>query len=85
MISIRTFHHPPLGSAALHPHALNGAALHLQGPDLRLAIASHLSINDATVVPIISAIRSTYPSGPLAIAQDLDVWDISPTNVTQRK
>ncbi|KAK9865908.1 hypothetical protein WJX84_000433 [Apatococcus fuscideae] len=57
----------------------------LNGPSLRLAIATHLSINDYSLVPIISAIRQTYPTGPLAIAQDLDVWDISPTAVRQRR
>ena len=54
-------------------------------PQPRLAIAHHLSVNEYSIVPIISAIRSTYPVGPLAIAQDLVSWDISPTNITQRK
>ncbi|DBA82164.1 TPA: hypothetical protein ACH3X1_007151 [Trebouxia sp. C0004] len=54
-------------------------------PAPRLAIATHLSVNEYSIVPIISAIRSTYPVGPLAIAQDLNVWDISPTNITQRR
>ena len=51
----------------------------------RLAIATHLSVNEYSIVLIISGIRSTYPVGPLAIAQDLNVWDISPTNITQRR
>lgn len=54
-------------------------------PAPRLAIATHLSVNEYSIVPIISAIRSTYPVGPLAIAQDLNVWEISPTNITQRR
>ncbi|KAL3162019.1 hypothetical protein ABBQ38_009090 [Trebouxia sp. C0009 RCD-2024] len=54
-------------------------------PAPRLAIATHLSVNQYSIVPIISAIRSTYPTGPLSIAQDLVSWDISPTNITQRK
>lgn len=54
-------------------------------PAPRLAIATHLSVNQYSIVPIISAIRSTYPTGPLAIAQDLVSWDISPTNITQRR
>ena len=41
----------------------------VQGPALRLAIATHLLVNDYSIVPIISAIRSTYPDGPLAIAR----------------
>ena len=54
-------------------------------PAPRLAIATHLSVNEYSIVPIISAIRSTYPVGPLAIAQDLVAWDISPSNITQRR
>lgn len=52
-------------------------------PAPRLAIATHLSVNEYSIVLIISAI--TYPVGPLAIAQDLNIWDISPTNITQRR
>lgn len=51
----------------------------------RLAIATHLRVTAYTVVPIISAIRSQYPKGPLAIATDFDVWDISPSTVMQRR
>ena len=51
----------------------------------RLAIATHLSINEYSIVPILSGIRSTYPTGPLAIAQDFAVWDVSPSAVSQRK
>ncbi len=52
---------------------------------LNPAIATHLSVNEYSIVHFMSAIRSTYPVGPLAIAQDLNVWDISPTNITQRR
>ena len=51
----------------------------------RLAIATHLSVNEYSIVPILSGIRSTYPTGPLAIAQDFAVWDVSPDAVSQRK
>ena len=51
----------------------------------RLAIATHLSVNEYSIVPILSGILSTYPTGPLAIAQDFSVWDISPHEVSQRK
>lgn len=51
----------------------------------RLAIASHLRVNQYTVTPIISAIREQYPVGPLAIATDFDVWDISPSTIVQRR
>jgi hypothetical protein len=51
----------------------------------RLAIASHLDVNDYSVVPIVSAIRQTFPTGPLAIAKDFDVWDISPGAVATRQ
>ena len=54
-------------------------------PAPRLAIATHLSVNEYSIVPIITAIRSTYPVGPLAIAQDLVSWEINSANVTQRK
>ena len=51
----------------------------------RLAIATHLSVNEYSIVPILSGIRSTYPTGPLAVAQDFAVWDVSPSAVSQRK
>ena len=51
----------------------------------RLAIASHLRVSPYTVTPIISSIRSQYPTEPLAIATDFDVWDISPSTVVQRR
>lgn len=50
----------------------------------RLAIATHLNLNPHTYVPIISSIRSTYPDGPLAIAEDLQVWEISKSSIVQK-
>lgn len=35
---------------------------------------SHLDVNDYSVVPIITAIRSTFPEGPLAIAKVGGRW-----------
>ena len=51
----------------------------------RLAIATHARVNSYTVTPLLTAIRSTYPSGPLALASDFDVWDVSPSRVVQRR
>lgn len=42
---------------------------HLQGPNLRLAIVTHLALNDMSYVPLLSATRQTYPDGPLALAK----------------
>ena len=57
------------GNLSLHTCCFTLAVGCVQGPALRLAVATHLSVNDYAIVPIISAIRSTYPDGPLAIAQ----------------
>ena len=51
----------------------------------RLAIATHLKANAFSIVPAIAAIRSTYPSGPLAVAQDLSVWDVTADAIVQRQ
>lgn len=51
----------------------------------RLAIATHLRVNPYTVTPLVTAIRATYPSGPLTLANDFDVWDVSRTRVVQRQ
>ncbi|KAK9830412.1 hypothetical protein WJX72_011632 [[Myrmecia] bisecta] len=51
----------------------------------RLAIATHLSLRQDTYVPLVSAIRSSFPAGPLALAQDLAVWDVSATSIQQRR
>lgn len=50
----------------------------------RLAIATHLSVNPHTYVPIITAIRSTYPTGPLAIADDLQIFEVTADTVVQK-
>lgn len=50
----------------------------------RLAIATHLKVTPYSVNPIITAIRSMY-QGPLAVASDFDVWDITRKSVVQRR
>lgn len=59
-----------------------GAVFNLLKP--RLAIATHLRVTPYSITPILTAIRSTY-LGPLAIATDFDVWDISAQAVVQRR
>jgi hypothetical protein len=44
----------------------------------RLGVIFHLNVDDVSIVPIISAIRSKY-SGPVAIAKDLDAFEVFPT------
>lgn len=51
----------------------------------RLAIATHLSLSSYSVLPVISAIRATYPVGPLAVARDFSAWDVTPETVVQRQ
>lgn len=51
----------------------------------RLAITTHLTPNSYVYIPLVSGIRSQYPTGPLAIATDFDVWDITTTSVRQRR
>jgi hypothetical protein len=51
----------------------------------RLAIATHLSVSSYSILPIISAIRATYPVGPLAVAQDFSAWDVTPQSIVQRQ
>ena len=51
----------------------------------RLAIATHLSLSSYSVLPIISAIRATYPVGPLAVAHDFSAWDVTAQSVVQRQ
>jgi len=52
-----------------HRSPATWSASDLQGPDLRLAIATHLSLNDYSYVPIVTGIRATFPTGPLATAE----------------
>ena len=61
-----------------------GAVFSALEPQPRLAIATHLRVTPYTVTPILTAIRSTY-TGPLAIATDFDVWDISAESIVQRR
>ncbi|KAK9797405.1 hypothetical protein WJX73_006256 [Symbiochloris irregularis] len=51
----------------------------------RLAIATHLRITPYTITPILESIRSQYPSGPLALALDNSVWDITSKSIVQRQ
>ena len=59
-----------------------GAIFDLLKP--RLAVATHLRVTPYSITPILSAIRSRY-QGPLAIATDFDVWDITSKAVVQRR
>ena len=51
----------------------------------RLAIATHTRTNSYNNIALLTAIRSTYPQGPLALASDFDVWDVSHASITQRR
>lgn len=42
-------------------------------------------MNDYSVVPIISAIRETFPEGPLSVAKDFSVWDLSADVVREKQ
>jgi len=49
----------------------------------RLAVATHLLVNANTVLPTVDGIRKYY-DGPLVIAQDFMVFNISKDKITQR-
>lgn len=42
----------------------------------RLAVVTQLNLDDVSIVPIVSRIRSTYPQGILALAKDLDAFEV---------
>ncbi|GJL57055.1 MAG: metal-dependent hydrolase [Nitrospirales bacterium] len=48
-----------------------------------LGVASHLYVNDYTIDPAFKGIASTY-SGPVAIAQDLTVINVTPNQIVTR-
>ena len=49
----------------------------------RLAVATHILVNANTVLPSVDGIRKYY-DGPLAIAQDFMVFNVSKKKITQR-
>jgi len=49
----------------------------------RLAVATHILVNANTVLPTVDGIRKYY-DGPLAIAQDFMVFNVSKEKITQR-
>jgi len=49
----------------------------------RLAVATHILVNANTVLPTVDGIRKYY-DGPLAIAQDFMVFNVSKERITQR-
>jgi len=49
----------------------------------RLAVATHILINANTVLPSVDGIRKYY-DGPLAVAQDFMVFNISKDKIVQR-
>ncbi len=49
----------------------------------RLAVATHILANANTVLPTVDGIR-TYYDGPLAIARDFMVFNVTKDNITQR-
>jgi ribonuclease Z len=49
----------------------------------RLAVATHILVNANTVLPTVDGIRKYY-DGPLVIAQDFMVFNISKEKITQR-
>ena len=60
-----------------------GAIFNLLKP--RLAISSHSRVSSYGITPILAGIRSQYPTGPLAVATDFDVWDVTATSVAQKR
>lgn len=44
-------------------------------PPTQTAIATHIAINDYSMDYVISEVRKSY-DGPLAVARDLDYWEI---------
>lgn len=49
----------------------------------RLAVATHLLVNANTVLPTVDGIRKYY-DGPLVVAQDFIVFNVSKDKITQR-
>ena len=49
----------------------------------RLAVATHILVNANTVLPMVDGIRKYY-DGPLAVAQDFMVFNVSKDKITQR-
>jgi ribonuclease Z len=49
----------------------------------RLAVATHILSNADTTLPTIDGIRAHY-QGPLAIAEDFMVFNVTKDNITQR-
>ncbi len=49
----------------------------------RLAVATHILVNANTVLPSVDGIRKYY-DGPLAVAQDFMVFNVSKKKITQR-
>jgi len=69
-----------IASSHILPVAL-GKLFSLMKP--RLAVASHIRVNANTVLPIVDGIRK-YCDGPLAVAQDFMVFNVSKDKITQR-
>ena len=51
----------------------------------RLAVLHHLTVNEASREAIVSAVRSNGFGGPLAINEDLEVFEVSKSALVRRK
>eukprot|EP00884_Botryococcus_braunii_P014854 jgi/Botrbrau1/2336/Bobra.39_1s0025.1 len=51
----------------------------------RLAVLFHLNLDDVSIVPILTEVRKGYPTGPLAIAKDLDAFEVSKHSIVLKK